>query len=295
MLASLLGNLLRQARRAPQERALDLATQGWALLEQGDRGEAERCARRALRIWSDCSAAHKLLASLELRGEHYLALIERLHRHLRPATYLEIGVFTGSSLALVRPETEAIGIDPEPRIKQPLHPRTRVFAETSDAFFARRDVRGELGGRPLELAFIDGMHRFEFVLRDFANIERHCSRTATVLVHDCYPLDEATASRDMDTSFWSGDVWRAVVALKKYRPDLRIATVAVPPTGLGVIGGLDPDSRVLSERYGEIVAEMMALPYSALDAGKARMLNLVPGDWPTVLSLLGAPQRNEGP
>ena len=31
-----------------------------------------------------------------------------------------------------------------------------------------------------DLAFIDGMHHFEFALRDFANLERHCAPGSTM-------------------------------------------------------------------------------------------------------------------
>src|SRR5438132_11702385 len=250
MLKKLLGELLR---RSPAARAGRLAQRAWRLRREGDDAAAVQSAREALTLWPDCLSAHHLLAAAELRGENYLTLLARLHRHLQPRTYLEIGVSTGESLALAGPQTDAVGVDPQPRLAHALGPRTRVFAETSDEFFAKRDLRGELGGRPVELAFIDGMHLFEFVLRDFTNVESHCSRQGAILLHDCYPLDELTAARSRTTMFSSGDAWRAVLALKKYRPDLRIATLAAPPTGLAVVRGLDPSSRVLRERYDDIV------------------------------------------
>ena len=95
--------------------------------------------------------------------------------HLRPATYLEVGVSRGESLQLVGPATLALGIDPEPRVGFTLSSNQRVFAQTSDEFFARPDVPALLGGQPLKMAFIDGMHHFEYALRDFVNIEPLCS------------------------------------------------------------------------------------------------------------------------
>ena len=51
-----------------------------------------------------------------------------------------------------------------------------LFEMTSDAFFAAHSPSALLG-RPVDLAFIDGMCRFELALRDVLNIEPHCGRT----------------------------------------------------------------------------------------------------------------------
>jgi hypothetical protein len=287
MLLRMLTNLLRRPA-SPEAQAQELVALGLRSLGQGNAELAARYGREALERVPNLFAAHSLLASFELRGEHYLALLKRIHAHLRPATYVEIGIFTGESLALAYEGADAIGIDPKARIQHALTPRTRVFAETSDAFFAARSLREELGGRPVELAFIDGMHHFEFALRDFMHLEACCSEDSAILLHDCYPLDEITAGRERRTNFWSGDVWRAVVALKRYRPDLNIATIAAPFTGLTVIRGLDPGSRVLPDGIDDIVAQMMSVPFASLEPRKAEMLNLVPGDWPSVQALLAA-------
>ena len=45
---------------------------------------------------------------------------------------------------------------------------------------AKRGFIG-LGGLPIDLAIIDGMHQFEFALRDFINIEKHSSPQSTNL------------------------------------------------------------------------------------------------------------------
>lgn len=205
---------------------------------------------------------------------------------MRPRTYIEIGVFEGRSIALVRPETRAIGIDPKPQICAPLGSRTTIHASTSDEYFATHDVKSELDGLPLDLAFIDGMHHFECALRDFIHIEKICTPQSTILIHDCYPFDRVTAQRERQTTFWSGDIWKLVLLLKKYRPDLRLHTIAIAPTGLGVVRGLDPSSRVLERSFEAVVAEFIALDYAVLDEDKAGMLNLHPNDWEKIQKLL---------
>ena len=212
----------------------------------------------------------------------------RIHSHLKPATYLEIGVDQGQSFAIVTPETRALGVDPNPRVRKALKPNQRVFAETSDDFFKNHDVISELGGKRLELAFIDGMHQFEFALRDFINVEKCCSPDSVILIHDVYPIDAISAARERASWFWSGDIWRLILILKKYRPDLIVNVIGTSPTGLGIVQNLDPNSRVLAEHLDEIVEEFLALDISALDGRKDEMLNRIPNDWPAIARLIGS-------
>jgi hypothetical protein len=143
-----------------------------------------------------------------------------------------------------------------------------------------------LGGKPLDMAFIDGMHHFEYALRDFINIEPLCGPRSLIFIHDCYPIDARSAEREQTTAFWSGDIWRLIVLLKKYRPDLAIHTLGAPPTGLGLITHLDPASTLLRARLPELIAEGLALDFSSIAQQRPQALNLVPYDWPRVRQLL---------
>lgn len=241
--------------------------------------------RKVLALIPDSVQAHHLMAKIMLPGEQHLTLLRRIHEHLRPRTYVEIGVANGESLTLVREGTLALGVDPAPRIANPLQPTTKVFTETSDDFFSKRDLNIELAGLPIDLALIDGMHRFEFALRDFINIERYCTPDSTILIHDCYPLDEATASRKRITSFWSGDIWKLILCLKENRPDLYVYTIATPPTGLGLVRNLDPRSTVLQDNLQRIYDEFIPLPYETVAKRKPQFLNLFPNTWPQVQAL----------
>lgn len=230
--------------------------------------------------------AHLMLAELEFSGEDYFQVLARIHEHLKPATYLEIGIDQGQSFEIVRPETLALGVDPNPRLRKPLGPRQRVFAQTSDDFFAQHDVSSELGGKTLDLAFIDGMHHMEFALRDFINVEKYCSPDSVILIHDVYPIDAMSAARERASWFWSGDIWRLILILKKYRADLSVNVIAAQPTGLAIVQNLDPHSGVLAERQHEIIDEFLALHISALDGRKDEMLNRFPNDWASIARLI---------
>ena len=81
-------------------------------------------------------------------------------------------------------------------------------------------------------------------------------------------------------------MWRLIPLLKKYRPDLSVNVIAAPPTGLGIIRGLNPESNVLRDRMDEIVAEFMDLDYTTLEGRKAETLNRYPNEWPRIAELL---------
>ena len=215
----------------------------------------------------------------------YYGLLRRAHEILKPRCYLEIGVHKGHSLALLGPETHGVGVDPEPMVTHPVN-NTVIVPATSDQFFADPDLLGLLEG-PVDLAFVDGLHLFEQALRDVANVERHSNPEGIILIHDCLPIDAATSTREQTTVIWSGDVWKVVVALRRYRHDLTVTTVDVEPTGLAIVSGLDPDNTVLFDRYDEIVDELRDLSFDDLQAlGRDEALNVVNADSKTLRALL---------
>jgi hypothetical protein len=268
----------RRAARALYHRA---RLQSWL----GRSEQALALCRQAVR-YVDYSRAYSLMSRLSLPGEDYFEVLGRVHRYVQPRTYLEIGVSRGKSLARVLPQTQVLGIDPQPQLGRAPGPNQRIFLETSDEFFANHDVRAELGGRPVDVAFIDGLHRFEYALRDFINVERVCARSSVILLHDCYPLDARTAQREQTTRFWSGDIWRLLLLLRTCRPDLLVHTIATPPTGLGIVLHPDPESRVLSDNLEPLIAEYLAKDFSVLEGRQPQALGLVPNGWPHIRALL---------
>jgi hypothetical protein len=220
-------------------------------------------------------------------GAPYFGLLDRIHQHLVPRTYVEVGVSSGRSITLALPGTMTIGIDPCPDVKYPLRRRTRIFRQTSDEFFAQHDLLRLFGGMPVDLGFIDGMHHFEYAFRDFMNLERFSSPASTILIHDCLPIDETTADRERSTNVWSGDIWRLMLLLREWRPDLRVSVIDSGPTGLGLVRGMDPASTVLRDHYDEIVAQYLSLPYRIANVEDPKnRLSPVPSDWDSVRPLL---------
>lgn len=241
---------------------------------------------RALECRQDFVEAHTAMSTLSLPGEHYYQILRHVQAWLKPINYVEIGVDTGKSMAFANAPTICIGIDPQPKIRHRFSAPVRIFTETSDDFFAKHDLRAELGGQTVDLAFIDGLHLFEAALKDFVNIERYSSDRTVVLIHDCIPLDKLTSERERTTVFWSGDTWKIIPCLKRYRPDLTIINIAAPPTGLAVIMGLDPESSILRDHLDTIIEEYAPLDYEYLGRSKYEMLNVSFEDWPAVHELI---------
>lgn len=191
----------------------------------------------------------------------YLKILERLHAALSPSHYLEIGVRLGVSLALAR--GPATGVDPDPELESAPPQTTRVLRLTSDTFFADHTA----GMAPPDLCFIDGMHLFEYALRDFMNIERCAAPGAVVVIDDVFPNHPRQAERERSTRAWTGDVWRVVEALRHRRPDLFLLPIDTSPTGLLLVAGLDPANRILWDGYASVLREARAqtvLPHSVL-------------------------------
>ena len=139
--------------------------------------------------------------------------------------------------------------------------RTFFFQMTSDDFLAKENVPALLG-RPVDMAFLDGLRRFEYLLRDFIGAEAACHPRSLILLHGCVPSNTRMALRQFqpgdscegDTAgWWTGDVWKLLPILREYRPGLRLHVLDCPPTGLVAITRRDPASSVLADRYYEIV------------------------------------------
>lgn len=216
---------------------------------------------------SSCGAGDSLFvlaAEKEMPGEDYYDWLQHFHQWLHPASYVEIGLGHGRSLALSGPDTKAVGIDPYQGFWEKLHyvcphgPAT-LFPLTSDDFFEQHDLREVIGRETFDLGFIDGLHLFEQALKDFINLERYARKDSVILIHDCLPIAPIVAERNRCTGFWTGDVWRIIPCLKTFRPDLKIMTIPTKPSGLGVVTNLDAFSTVLSDNYDDIVRYYLSL------------------------------------
>ncbi|MEO1493521.1 MAG: methyltransferase domain-containing protein [Pseudomonadota bacterium] len=190
-------------------------------------------------------------------AEPYLETLSHIHETLAPRGYVEIGVNKGDSLALAA--CPGVAVEPKPQPGLDMKPTQTLFEMTSDRFFAHEADRA-LDGFALDLAFIDGMHLFEFALRDFIAIEARAHSSSVVIVDDIFPNHPRQADRVRTTNFWTGDVWKLHAVLKKWRPDLILIPIDTRPSGLLLIAGLDPENQTLISQYNPIVTNFRERP-----------------------------------
>lgn len=205
-------------------------------------------------------------------GMPYMDFMGHISRARNSRRYLEVGVSHGYLMSQIYTD-RAIGVDPYYQIIANVAKNKKIVTliqEPSDTFFAEFNFNEICGAGP-DLVFLDGMHTFEYLLRDFYNTEKISTDRTLIVMHDCLPLNAEMAERNMGKSielgastpfsgYWTGDVWKIIPILRKHRRDLRITYVDCPPTGLVCISNLNPSSTTLVENYYSIVDEFRALP-----------------------------------
>jgi hypothetical protein len=282
----------RLGRKIAKMRAQRWVARGENNFIRGELEEALACCKKSLSIYDNLRRAYGLMAKVLMPGDDYVAVLSRFHDVLKPGSYVEIGVASGKTLALTKEGTKAVGIDPSPSIEEATQLHAKLFRTTSDDFFESYHLLEVLGTSRLALAFIDGLHHSEQVLKDFINFERYADKETVILLHDCLPMSRLVTARPPSTTFWCGDVWKVIPCLMKYRPDLTIRIIPARPSGLGMITNLDPTSTVLMEKSNKIATEFQnqELDYDYLDLNKDRLStivpHLVPNDWQHINEML---------
>lgn len=198
-------------------------------------------------------------------GMPYRSFFAGLHEALLFDWYLEIGCRKGDSFAPVRSKT--IAVDPFFRAKinivgkkSALH----VFQTTSDDFFAQGFL--SRNGIRLGLSFLDGMHLYEFLLRDFMNTEANSDPNGVIMMHDCVPFGLGMLTRDLikiPRGAWTGDVWKLIPILQKWRPDLKLTILDCSPTAVVCVSNLSPGNSILQDNSDNIRAEFTTMELEA--------------------------------
>lgn len=182
-------------------------------------------------------------------------LINDLLSKIKGGNYLEIGVRDGKTIVEINAKSK-FGVDPAYNLKTSLKLKRvfgfndfNLFKLTSDDFFEKEAKNVFPNG--IDLVFIDGLHNYDQSLRDVINSLKFLKPNGFLVLHDCnpkgaaqaYPIkesyDEVVAQLQNGgiegwTGEWNGDVWKTIVHLRAFHPDLEVSTID-SDQGLGVI------------------------------------------------------------
>jgi hypothetical protein len=137
------------------------------------------------------------------------------------ASYLEIGIFDGYTFNRVNCSLKH-GVDPGAEgmlVSQVTH------RMTSDDFF-------EICDTTYDIIFIDGLHEYKQVIKDFNNSIKVINKNGYILLHDCNPPDEISQTVPRRSISWNGDVWKAFILIKRENPN---ASVIDSDFGIGLV------------------------------------------------------------
>jgi len=109
-----------------------------------------------------------------------------LVRLLRPNLYVEVGVYEAVTLNQVaRYCNHAIGIDTNPESFTRIRGKNiSGINGTSDELQNHKLIKDN---NLIDIAFVDGNHDSNQVLRDFRNIRPFCANNSLIIFHDTYP------------------------------------------------------------------------------------------------------------
>lgn len=181
---------------------------------------------------------------------HKSVAIQKIIESIKAKNYLEIGVAEGENFKKISCDYK-IGIEPVPSPGnfENNQDKIKYFFTTSDIFFANHDIKKILTNG-IDVAFIDGLHEYNQVVRDVNNCLKYLNNGGFIVLHDCNPADSATATpRYLYNKIWnwkkticlipkwegpwSGDVWKAIIELRQ-REDLNIFVLDCD-FGLGIL------------------------------------------------------------
>jgi hypothetical protein len=160
--------------------------------------------------------------------EHHVAKrVREVMKWTKCKRYLEIGVMVGNSL-LANPMPFRVGVDPKIYFDTRTceSPDLQLYEMTSDEYFTHYKHE-----EPFDVIYIDGLHQFEQVMRDFINSLSVAHDRTLWIVDDTVPCDvfsalrvqaETVRLREKETGYhstaWHGDVFKFVFLLQAFFP-----------------------------------------------------------------------------
>ncbi|MBV8251062.1 MAG: class I SAM-dependent methyltransferase [Chitinophaga sp.] len=202
-------------------------------------------------------------------------------------TYLEIGVFIGANFFPIK-APKKIAVDPDYKfnwfkklkraIQYPCNFRASYYKIESDRFFEKEAIK-LFNDKKIDVCLVDGMHQYDFALRDVENALKYLSDGGVIIMHDCNPANATAASTFEQWKArgckdnWNGDVWKSILHLRSMRDDINVFVLDCD-FGLGIVTK-GKQEKPLSFTQQQIEQ----LTYADLEANREQWLNLKPASY----------------
>jgi hypothetical protein len=143
-------------------------------------------------------------------------LLNLLAEKFNLQSYLEIGVQTPTNNFDKIICANKRGVDPA------VYNHYLIYNGTSDHFFEVNMLDSD--DFDFDLIFIDGLHHYEQVKRDFHNALSVLTTNGFIVIHDTLPEQEIHSIVPRQSKVWTGDVYKLVFQLPAY-PQVQFCTV----------------------------------------------------------------------
>jgi len=154
--------------------------------------------------------------------EHHSDLIVQLVKSVNCQTYLELGIYDGSTLSRVGQFVpRVIGVD----IKD-----LRINKNIGEFHLSTTQDFLQNFNEMVDVIFIDADHSFESVKQDFETSLKLLNKLGIVILHDTDPISEKYLDKG-----YCGDSYKMIDWLKIEHPEMDVITLPISEAGLTII------------------------------------------------------------
>lgn len=154
--------------------------------------------------------------------QHHSDLIIQLVKSVNCQTYLELGIYDGSTLARVGQYVpRVIGVD----IKD-----LRINKQIGEFHLSTTQDYLKNLTEKMDVVFIDADHSFESVKNDFNSVLPFVNEFGIIILHDTDPISEKYLDKG-----YCGDSYKMIDWLKAEYPELDVLTLPISEAGLTII------------------------------------------------------------
>ncbi|MGI9253793.1 MAG: hypothetical protein ACR2J8_08600 [Thermomicrobiales bacterium] len=205
----------------------------------------------------DPASAGPVAAGNDSPGPTVMEYLRHIDAVLRPAVVLLLG--SDAAPVFVRDDAVVVAIDLAPSREAAALARAGqivLLREPAESACTAVAIGAVLEAREVDFVWIADERHFRGLLRAFIDCERMASPYGAIAIGHVLPRTAQAARRSPTPGgdVWSGEAWRIVPCLRRWRPNLMLDLHDATPDGILVVTGLDPADRTLDDRYDEIIA-----------------------------------------